>query len=79
MPVDPKNNVASFHYYAYYRYPAGSHGCPTSAGAFYVLRITQLESLNGTEVSDQGACTGLAVGASRVPTSSQAVYFGFEG
>lgn len=77
MPVDPNNSVSDFQYYAYYRYPAGSHGCPSSAGAFYVLRITQLDAMSGTDVSDQGVCPG-AIGTSRVPSATQAVFYGFE-
>lgn len=79
IPVDPVNDALSYSYYAYYRYPAGSHGCPASAGAFYVLRIARLQSLLGTNVSDQGVCAGLAVGATRVPGTSHAVFYGFEG
>ena len=30
--------------YKYYRYPAGSYGCPTARGAFYVLGITDLDA-----------------------------------
>jgi prepilin-type N-terminal cleavage/methylation domain-containing protein len=30
--------------YRYYRYPAGSYGCPASRGAFYVLGVTDMQS-----------------------------------
>ena len=30
--------------YRYYRYGAGSNGCPTSKGAFYVLGVTDMET-----------------------------------
>jgi prepilin-type N-terminal cleavage/methylation domain-containing protein len=29
--------------YAYYRYPAGTSGCPASRGAFYVLGVPNME------------------------------------
>jgi len=76
MPTDPKNTTD--HYYAYYRYSAGSNGCPSSAGNYYVLRIVGLESADGTEVSDLGVCTSIT-GVSRIPTATQAVFVGFEG
>lgn len=75
MPTDPKNTID--HYYAYYRYAAGSNGCPSSAGGYYVLRVVGLESSDGTAVSDLGACPGIT-GTSRIPTSTQAVFLGFE-
>lgn len=30
--------------YRYYKYPAGSYGCPPSRGDFYVLGVTNMES-----------------------------------
>lgn len=42
VPVDPVNNPT--HYYRYYRYTAGSHGCDASRGAFYVLQVRTSES-----------------------------------
>jgi prepilin-type N-terminal cleavage/methylation domain-containing protein len=41
VPVDPIN--VGDHHYRYYRYPAGSFGCPVSNGAFYVLGIHDME------------------------------------
>lgn len=78
-PRDPANSAATS-YYAYYRDVAGSYGCPASAGAFYVLRVTGLEATDGSDVSDLGRCSGSsALSASRRPSGSQAVFFGFEG
>jgi prepilin-type N-terminal cleavage/methylation domain-containing protein len=43
VPRDPtaRGNCNGFRYY---RYPAGSYGCPESRGAYYVLQITDLET-----------------------------------
>lgn len=42
MPDDP---ISAYPYrYSYYRYPAGSYGCPASRGAFMVLGIRMYES-----------------------------------
>ena len=35
VPIDPRNTGAM--YYSYYVYPAGSYGCSSSQGEFYVL------------------------------------------
>ena len=42
VPVDPINSSSS--YYAYYRYSAGSYGCDSSRGAFFVFGIKDLET-----------------------------------
>jgi prepilin-type N-terminal cleavage/methylation domain-containing protein len=77
IPRDPKNSVDQK--YAYFRSSAGSYGCPASAGAFYVLRITGLDSLDGRDVSDLGVCKdSTTLSPSRTPTQAQAVFFGFE-
>ena len=77
IPVDPTNST-SYHY-AYYRDAAGSYGCPASAGAFYVLRITGLESVDGRQVSDLGPCaSSITLSSSRRPSQTQAVFMGFE-
>lgn len=79
-PLRDPSNTADTSYYAYYRNPAGAQGCPASAGAFYVLRVTGLEALRGTDVSDLAACaSSTSLSASRTPTDTQAVFFGFEG
>ena len=77
IPLDPANTTSK--YYAYYRDSAGAYGCPASAGAFYVLRITQLDTVDGRDISDLGPCTGSSsLSASRTPTRTQAVFMGFE-
>lgn len=77
-PVDPINDAT--YMYAYYKDSAGSYGCPASAGNFYTLRIVGLEQMDGREISDLGPCEGSAtLSASRKPTATQAVFFGFEG
>jgi prepilin-type N-terminal cleavage/methylation domain-containing protein len=42
-PIDifPQDDCSG---YRYYRYPAGSYGCPVNRGAFYVLGVTTMES-----------------------------------
>src|SRR5690606_27135826 len=73
IPLDPANTTSK--HYAYYRDGAGSHGCPASAGAFYVLRITELDVVDGREISDLGPCAGsTSLSASRTPTRTQAVF-----
>jgi prepilin-type N-terminal cleavage/methylation domain-containing protein len=45
--------------YRYYRYPAGSYGCPVARGAFYVLGVTDMESTGSPFPSSPGwACSG---------------------
>jgi prepilin-type N-terminal cleavage/methylation domain-containing protein len=41
MPKAPNDPAATTNCsgYAYYRYPAGSYGCPAASGAYYVLGI----------------------------------------
>lgn len=44
VPIDPLNSMGTPKYvYWYYRYSAGSFGCSSSLGGFYVLRV-QFES-----------------------------------
>ena len=43
VPVDPTNTVDGFEY-RYYRYLAGSNGCPASRGAYYVLMAKKVET-----------------------------------
>jgi len=43
--------------YVYYRYAAGSSGCPVSSGAFYILGIKNMESVAGAYPTSPGwAC-----------------------
>jgi len=45
--------------YRYYRYPAGSYGCPASRGAFYVLGVTDMESSAAPYLGSPGfSCSG---------------------
>jgi prepilin-type N-terminal cleavage/methylation domain-containing protein len=39
-----KINTSSCGGYRYYKYPAGTNGCDTSKGAFYVLGVVDMES-----------------------------------
>jgi len=52
-PVDPiaTGNCSG---YRYYRYGAGSYGCPASKGAYYVLGVTNMETSNGTYKDSPG-------------------------
>lgn len=48
VPLDPINNLNETndgYGYVYYTYAAGSRGCTPSKGDFYVLEITQAESV----------------------------------
>lgn len=78
LPKDPINDATS--HYEYFKSAAGTQGCPASAGAFYVLRVTNLQTFNGVEVSDLSACAGsTSLSSSRTPSATRAVFFGFEG
>jgi general secretion pathway protein G len=46
VPVDPVNNGTTVHgmLYRYALYSAGSNGCPSSRGAFYVLAVGDVET-----------------------------------
>ena len=48
MPKLPVDSIATGNCsgYRYYRYSAGSYGCDSSRGAFYVLGVTDMESSN---------------------------------
>ncbi len=43
VPVDP-TATGTCHGYRYYRYPAGSYGCPIDKGDFYVLGVVDMET-----------------------------------
>src|SRR5690606_5008206 len=51
-PVDPINS--STYHYRYYRYPAGSSGCDSTRGRFYVLGILNIESSSGPHPDSPG-------------------------
>ena len=73
IPEDPTNNPN--HHYAYVRDAAASYGCDATAGDRYVLRIVDLESIDGRQVSGLGPCEGsTSLSASRTPTQTQAVF-----
>lgn len=56
-PVDPTNN--SSYNYQYYRYGAGSYGCDSSRGAFFVFGIRNLETSSGAHPDSPGfSCSG---------------------
>ncbi|MEK7662340.1 MAG: type II secretion system protein [Patescibacteria group bacterium] len=40
--------------YAYYLYPAGNSGCPTTRGNYYVLGVRGMETSNGTYPGSPG-------------------------
>ncbi|MEA3463593.1 MAG: type II secretion system protein [Patescibacteria group bacterium] len=42
VPVDPINSGST--YYSYYVYPAGSYGCSSINGEYYVLGVRDMES-----------------------------------
>lgn len=45
VPTDPSGGSGTGCYgYAYYRYSAGSYGCASSRGAYYVLGVRDMES-----------------------------------
>ena len=44
VPVDPVNTSASGQYYSYYLYSAGSNGCDSSRGEFFVLGARDMET-----------------------------------
>jgi general secretion pathway protein G len=52
IPVDPVNTSSME--YRYYRYPAGSSGCDSSRGAFFVLGILDMESSTGPSPKSPG-------------------------
>lgn len=55
VPVDPNPGTGTGCYgYAYYVYPAGSSGCSSSRGAFYVLGVRNMESVTGTHPKSPG-------------------------
>jgi len=55
VPVDPTTTTGTGCYgYGYYRYPAGSSGCSTARGAFYVLGVRNMESVTGAHPSSPG-------------------------
>ncbi len=51
--LDPTTNNF-FGNYRYYRYPAGNAGCPVARGAYYVLGIVNLQSVNGNYPTSPG-------------------------
>lgn len=57
VPVDPVNNASNR--YSYYRYGAGSYGCPASKGAFVVLGVRNLESTTLRANQQPGAKEGI--------------------
>ncbi|MDX2776131.1 prepilin-type N-terminal cleavage/methylation domain-containing protein [Streptomyces caniscabiei] len=56
VPVDPINNGTTVHgmLYRYTLYPAGSNGCLSSRGAFYVLAVGDVETSAGSLDSSPG-------------------------
>ena len=40
--------------FKYYRFAAGSHGCATAKGAFYVLGVVDMESVSGSHPRSPG-------------------------
>jgi prepilin-type N-terminal cleavage/methylation domain-containing protein len=57
-PVDP-NRADNCSGYRYYRYPAGSYGCPSSRGAFYVLGLTNMDASSYPNPDSPGfSCPG---------------------
>lgn len=45
--------------YRYYRYSAGSYGCPAEKGEYFVLGIRDLEATSGTHETSPGwSCSG---------------------
>tara|TARA_B100000745_G_scaffold152730_1_gene99959 strand:- start:6920 stop:7420 length:501 start_codon:yes stop_codon:yes gene_type:complete len=61
MTNPPEDRIASGNCsgYRYYRYAAGSYGCPASKGAFYVLGVTDMETSGRPHRSSPGwSCPG---------------------
>lgn len=59
VPLDPKNSGT--YYYGYYLYPVGwgGNGCADARGKYYVLSISQFESVSGAHPSSPGfSCSG---------------------
>ena len=56
MPTPPRDPTATGNCsgYFYYRYPAGYANCDASKGAFYVLAISNLETVNGASPTSPG-------------------------
>jgi prepilin-type N-terminal cleavage/methylation domain-containing protein len=56
-PVDPVNN--STYHYRYYRYSAGTNGCDTTRGRYFVFGIYNIESSSGPHPDSPGfSCSG---------------------
>lgn len=51
-PLGPSNNLR------YYRFPAGTFGCPQNRGAFYVLGVADMEASNGSHQLSPGWSCG---------------------
>lgn len=52
VPVDPINTeqtITRGFLYKYYRYDAGTNGCPLSRGAYYILAVGDAETAAGTD------------------------------
>lgn len=61
MPKVPMDSIGTnmVNAYFYYRYPAGTGGCDTSRGAFYVLVLRNLETRSSMSPDSPGwACSG---------------------
>jgi len=60
VPTDPSGGSGTGCYgYNYYRYGAGSYGCDSSKGAFFVLGIRDMESTGGPHPDSPGwSCPG---------------------
>jgi general secretion pathway protein G len=63
MPLDPINKVqdSTYYRYRYYKYAAGTNGCDSNRGDFYVLGIDNMEFLSGTQKHPQSpgfSCSG---------------------
>lgn len=57
VPVDPNNSGSNI--YSYYRYSAGSSGCNSSKGYFYVLGVRNMESSGNPHPQSPGwSCSG---------------------
>ncbi|MFC1612877.1 type II secretion system protein [Patescibacteria group bacterium] len=54
VPVDPINTSGSGQYYSYYVYNAGSYGCDSSNGEFYVLGVRDMEGSGRPHPSSPG-------------------------
>jgi type II secretion system protein G len=59
VPVDPVNDTTAGIYYKYYRYSAGSNGCDTARGDYYILIVRDAESTANQLSSSPGfQCPG---------------------